>query len=252
VGVLWYRENLARVAAEGKLAQNLAAEAAAAEFQMPTAARPGPDAAALAGAATLDPSMGVVTDSDATSPGGASPDATGTALAAGAGAQGSTASRMGGARALPRAVVEPVPYGEVPLAGTRVDAVRAALARAVAEGFRGTVEIRTFAARYCLAGNPTEGYSMAPEDTPITKCDLLGNPREDAGNPGQRESLDFANFVGALRQSTANAVNVHVAAGDVSAVVVPYPPANERTLAGEWNRAAAANNRIELLLRPSG
>jgi hypothetical protein len=147
-------------------------------------------------------------------------------------------------------MTEPVPYGEAPLSGGRIEALRAALSRAVAQGFHGVVEIRTFGGRYCLSGNASDGYSLAPEDLPLAKCDLLGNPRDDGPDPGQRESLDFANFLGAFRQSTSNAVDVKVVNGDAGSLVMPYPSTAERTTAGEWNRAAAANNRIEVLLHP--
>ena len=50
-------------------------------------------------------------------------------------------------------MVEPVPYGESPLGGARIDAVQNILARLVAAGFRGTVEIRSIPGRFCLQGS---------------------------------------------------------------------------------------------------
>ena len=54
-------------------------------------------------------------------------------------------------------VVEPVPYGESPLGGARIDAVQNILARLVAAGFRGTVEIRSIPGRFCLQGTRRYG-----------------------------------------------------------------------------------------------
>jgi hypothetical protein len=37
--------------------------------------------------------------------------------------------------------------------------------------------------------------------------------------------------------------------GDPGAVVVQYPPLSNDLTAGEWNRAASANNRVEIRVR---
>ena len=78
-------------------------------------------------------------------------------------------------------------------------------------------------------------------------CDAVGNP--EAAEFAQREPLQFANLVGELRSSTRGAADVRVFAGDTMTLLVPYPDVTENLTAGEWNRAAGINNRIEIRLR---
>jgi hypothetical protein len=83
----------------------------------------------------------------------------------------------------------------------------------------------------------------------FARCSSLGNPREDALAPSQRESLGFANLAGEFKSSTHGALDVQFSPGDPSGTLVSYPPVSGALTAGEWNRAAASNNRIEIRLR---
>jgi hypothetical protein len=52
-----------------------------------------------------------------------------------------------------------------------------------------------------------------------------------------------------LHKRSAGALDVQVSAGAVDEVSVAYPAITDQLTAGEWNRAAAANNRIEMRWR---
>jgi hypothetical protein len=143
--------------------------------------------------------------------------------------------------------VDPVPFGESPLAGARTDHVQAALDRLLAGGFRGTVEIRSFFGRFCLQGNG-EAQTLAGPETSYAHCDQIGNPLDPAG-AAARESVAFANMLAAVRARGAGALEVQVSAGAADEVSVAYPAISEPLTAGEWNRAAAANNRVEVRWR---
>jgi CheY-like chemotaxis protein len=142
-----------------------------------------------------------------------------------------------------------VPYGEIPLANDRLTVVRDALARLAAGGFRGEVDVTTFPGRFCLIGNAAEGYSLAPDDTPVSRCDLIGNPAFDGTRPAQRESLAFANLVAESRRESGGAIEVRVAAGNADDTAIPYPAVANGLTAADWNRAGYANNRVELRAR---
>jgi CheY-like chemotaxis protein len=144
--------------------------------------------------------------------------------------------------------VIPVPYGAEPLAGTRLDLIRQQLYRLVRQKVTGVADIKTFAGRFCLIGSAAEGYSPAPDETVFSRCDLVGNPSEEALTVGQRTPLALANLIGEIRSATHGALDVQVSAGDAANVLVPYPPATTELAAGEWNRAAVANNRVEIRL----
>ena len=78
----------------------------------------------------------------------------------------------------------------------------------------GVVEIRTYAGRFCLMGNATDGYSVAPEELPYSRCDVVGNPAEEAPAATQRIPLGLANLIGEVRSSTHGALDVQVSVGD--------------------------------------
>jgi hypothetical protein len=142
--------------------------------------------------------------------------------------------------------VEPVPYGEPLLALGRVDALRDYLASLEQQAFRGTVRVSAYRGRFCLAGNATEGYTLAPPELPVAKCDLMGNPFDQALSPAQRQSLAFANLASSVRVRTSGAISVAVSddPGDAR-VLVPYPVGAQGVTAGQWNEIAMRNNRVE-------
>ena len=145
--------------------------------------------------------------------------------------------------------VVPVPYGADALGGARLDAVRQLVYRLARENASGVVDIKTFAGRFCLVGNSVDGFSLAPDETLFAKCDVVGNPADDALSPAQHSPLALANIAGDVRHSTHGALQVQSSAGDPASVAVQYPPLSNDLTAGEWNRAASANNRVEIRVR---
>jgi hypothetical protein len=143
-------------------------------------------------------------------------------------------------------LVIPVPYGVDALGGARLEAIGKLLYRLARQKVAGVVDIRTFAGRFCLVGNALDGYSLAPDETPFSKCDVVGNPSDDALSSTQRTPLALANLIGDIRSSTHGALQVQVAAGDAGSVLAPYSPVVSELTAGDWNRAASANNRVEI------
>jgi len=145
-------------------------------------------------------------------------------------------------------VIVPVPYGADALGGARLEGIRQLLYRLAHQKVTGIADIRIFAGRFCLVGNALDGYSPAPEETPFVKCDLVGNPSEDSLSPSQRTPLALANLIGDIRSTTHGALDAQVSVGDPANVLVPYPTPSAELTAGEWNRAASTNNRVEIHL----
>jgi CheY-like chemotaxis protein len=148
---------------------------------------------------------------------------------------------------------EPVPYGEAPLAGSRLDRLREFLSDLKADGFHGTVKVATYIGEFCLTGNGIEGYSVAAEDMPLKRCDLFGNPFADGLTTAQRQSLAFANLVSSVRQDSGAGVTVEVE-HEGRQPSVPYPVGDQlaKLTAGDWNKIAAQNNRVEFAALPTG
>jgi len=144
---------------------------------------------------------------------------------------------------------ELVPYGEVPLAGTRLERLRALISDLQAQEFEGKIRVAIYSGEFCLTGNGHEGYSLAADDLPFKRCDVVGNPFDEAMTDAQRQSLAFANLLSSLRTDAARFVVEVQHLGRKPAV--PYPDPNQDGLtAGDWNRAAAMNNRVEFVTEP--
>jgi CheY-like chemotaxis protein len=143
-------------------------------------------------------------------------------------------------------VVEPVPYGETPLAGARLERLRDLIEKLKAQSFRGKVKVVTYVGEFCLTGNGIEGYSVAADELPLKRCDLVGNPFEDGLGTSQRQSLAFANLLATVRQQAADGLTIEVShAGRRPATTYPEGDRLAKGTAGEWNRIAAQNNRVE-------
>ena len=142
-----------------------------------------------------------------------------------------------------------VPYGSEALGGARLEAVRQLVYRLVRDNASGVVDVKTFAGRFCLVGNSVDGFSLAPDETLFAKCDLVGNPLEDALSPAQHTPLALANLAGDVRHSTHGGLQVQSSVGDPAQLATPYPPISSDLTAGEWNRAAGVNNRVEIQTR---
>jgi CheY-like chemotaxis protein len=172
------------------------------------------------------------------------------ALAANANSQSGAAPGAGTASA-PGTRIEPVPYGEIAFDRGRLDTLRDMLTKLEAQGFHGTVKVTSSAGLFCLAGNATDGYAPAPPTLPVNRCDLVGNPLDDALSGQQRQSLAFANLVAAARQRTAGAITVALESTGTAHPSTAYPARTDAVTAGDWNKIAAANNRVEFSVEPS-
>ncbi|MFO1401741.1 MAG: response regulator [Steroidobacteraceae bacterium] len=145
-------------------------------------------------------------------------------------------------------LVEAVPFGEAALSGARVDHLQPLLDRLVAQGFRGSVQVTSYPGHYCL-GASGESPALAAEDTPAAKCEQIASP-PDSTAPVQHQSVAFANMVAAARRASGGALDVQLLAGGVEEVAQAYPAPSDTLTAGQWNRVAAANNRIEVRIVP--
>ena len=161
----------------------------------------------------------------------------------------SAAGGIGGSTEGPIAT-EYVPYGETPLAGSRLERLRALVVMLEAQQFKGRVRVESYVGDFCLGGNASDGFSPADVNLPATKCDLVGNPFDDSLSVAQRQSVDFANFAATLRRRTGGDIQIEVVNGGRSQPVA-YPEQDERTTAGSWNTVAAQNNRVEFHVLPA-
>ncbi|MEY4761603.1 MAG: hypothetical protein RLZZ200_1459 [Pseudomonadota bacterium] len=143
-------------------------------------------------------------------------------------------------------VMVTVPYGEQPLSGARIDRLQELLVQLAATGFKGTVEVHVFSGRFCLRGSAAEGYALAADATPASRCEFAAAP---AGDPA-RESPQFVAMVAEFRKLHGDVVTLSVTNGPTDSTVRPYPESGlAAATAAEWNAAAAQNSRVEVRWR---
>jgi CheY-like chemotaxis protein len=172
-------------------------------------------------------------------------DLTAALTAASAGTAGTAATGGGAGTSISGPRIEPVPYGEIPFDRSRLDVLRDLLTKLETQGFHGVVKITSLAGLFCLTGNATDGFTPAGASLPASKCDVVGNPFEESLSGQQRQSLAFANLIAGVRQRTAGAITVAIENAGSGRPISPYPARVDSLTAGEWNRAAALNNRVE-------
>jgi CheY-like chemotaxis protein len=145
-------------------------------------------------------------------------------------------------------IIQTVPYGAEPFSGPRLDTMRQLFDRLSAQGYSGNVDIRTYSGRFCLVGNATEGFSLAPDDLPYSKCDMVAGGRDDPAASTVRIPVVMADLMSTVRTGSHDMIRVQVAAGEGNNIAA-YPPVTDLLTAGEWNHAASANNRVEIRVR---
>jgi CheY-like chemotaxis protein len=142
-----------------------------------------------------------------------------------------------------------VPYGEAALAGARLTELAVLLAGLEARGFEGTVAVTSAVADFCLTGNPTEGYGLAPGEMPANRCDVVGNPFEESLKPGEREPAALGALIGGVRERTRGAIDVRFEHRGRTPVAGTDPPTPDAS-AAQWNAAAARRNYVEFAVAP--
>jgi CheY-like chemotaxis protein len=176
-------------------------------------------------------------------------DLTASLGAATSASQPSAAAESGSSSSSSR--VEPVPYGEIAFDRSRLEVLRDLLMKLEAQNFHGVVKITSSSGLFCLSGNTTDGYQPAPPTLPLSRCDLVGNPLDEALSGQQRQSLAFANLVAGVRQRTGGAITVALESAGTTHPNTPYPARTDSLTAGDWNKAAAANNRVDFSVEAS-
>ena len=139
-------------------------------------------------------------------------------------------------------------YDELPLSDTRVGLVRDLVVRLDQAGFKGTVRLDTHVAEFCL--ERSDGILRVPrDDAPAARCEVVSYSPEYAFNLSKRQSVGFARFLASpLPQGN---VRVEIVPHGKDRPLFAYPNIHAVQTAGEWNRIARRNQRVEATLLPS-
>ena len=94
---------------------------------------------------------------------------------------------------------------------------------------------------------PDGGLQLAAPEQPATSCEQVGWPEIEATTLGNRQSPAFANTVASAEAANPR-LHVETVSHGSSEPALDYPPPRYDMTAGEWNRIAGTNQRIEVRL----
>ncbi|MFO1375626.1 MAG: response regulator [Steroidobacteraceae bacterium] len=140
-----------------------------------------------------------------------------------------------------------VPYGENPLAPARIESLRALFTELGQRDFRGVVRIELHSGEFCLSEVAGGGYALADPAVPVSKCAQVGNPHVESLGANDRQPLAFANLIASVGSESHGRIQATLVDRGKQEPAVDYP-AGDSALAGDWNRAAVANNRVAIVV----
>ncbi len=144
------------------------------------------------------------------------------------------------------------PYEELPFNDARAELLRDLLGHLTAMGFRGRVRIESHLGEFCLVNDPGGDPVLAAPDTPIEACTLIGHPQDDSTFVADRQSVAFAEFLDTSPLLADSGITVELIAHDRARSLARLPIGGQTSRAGDWNRIAERNNRLEFSLIPDG
>jgi CheY-like chemotaxis protein len=125
------------------------------------------------------------------------------------------------------------------------------ISRLNALGFKGTVRLESHLGEFCLSGNEVDGFALAPADLPVRECERYGHPLQQLLQLGERQSIAFANFLATSPLVNNSDIRIDIVPLGYDRPHLKYPSRTTDLPAFEWNRIAAANNRIDVILAPA-
>ncbi len=138
-------------------------------------------------------------------------------------------------------------FDELPFDDARADQLRDLLERLVALGFRGRVRMESHLGEFCLVDD-AGSYQLAPPDLPVEACAMIGHPLDNSADVGDRQSVGFADFMRNSPLVTGSGIVVELVARDRAHSMRQTSFATDIARAGDWNRVAERNERVQFTL----
>jgi len=139
------------------------------------------------------------------------------------------------------------PPTALPFGDAQLEKLKGLMDRLNALKFRGTIRLESHVGDFCMSRTPDGAWALAADDLPATRCDRAGLPPEEARAESARQSVSFANYLVELIVG-GGPIKVDLQPLGNSEPLVPYPVATDAITAGDWNRIAQQNQRVEIRL----
>lgn len=134
-------------------------------------------------------------------------------------------------------------YGQALLDNDALLRMRTLLSRLDELGVAGTLQIRRHHGRFCLSGSDASGYAKAVDALPLGECSIPQGERPNGTDPKSLE-LILNNELAAQ----GSRLRVEVTDLGYEQPRQHYPQPSSVQTAGDWNRIAQLNNRLEIAI----
>ncbi|HIP53441.1 MAG TPA: response regulator [Chromatiales bacterium] len=141
------------------------------------------------------------------------------------------------------------PYDEQPFSEARIPWLSDLLSRLANMGFIGTVQLTSHLGRFCLQEGD-HGLTLANDDRPASECRFRPLNEPEAVTEGAFQTIGFSNYLATAPALADGKITVEINSAGISRPITPYPSVSTAVTAGEWNRIAERNQRIEIKLIP--
>jgi CheY-like chemotaxis protein len=133
--------------------------------------------------------------------------------------------------------------------GTRLEQLQTLLEHLRDMDYRGVVRLTSHLGEFCLVADRLGALIPAEPTTPVEACGTIGHPLDGSSFIGERLTPGFAEFI-ENRPQNADGIRIELIANDRFASTRRYPFPEEGATAGDWNRIAERNNRVEFEFLP--
>lgn len=117
-------------------------------------------------------------------------------------------------------------------------------------GFRGVITLRSHLGQFCLKARGN-GQPMLPrEASPVSACQVNELSGGEAEERGLAQSMAFSNAMASIEARFGSHIQVTLETAGIDEPLKTYPESPEGVSAGDWNKIAAVNQRIEFGFTP--
>lgn len=140
-------------------------------------------------------------------------------------------------------------YTDRPFEGRRLEVLQELVAAAELAEFKGVITLSSHIGQFCLR-EQGQGFIVPSATLAISACNKIGDTNELAIKRGLERSGSFRQFVAQVNTDRRSDISIEVNTLGDKEPLVAYPSEKNVRNAGDWNRIAAINNRVEITMRP--
>lgn len=117
-------------------------------------------------------------------------------------------------------------------------------------GFRGVITLRSHLGKFCVKSRGNGQATLPREATPASACEVSDVSASAAEERGLAQSMAFSNMISSIEARFGNHIQIALETAGTDEPLRPYPDALEGVSAGDWNKIASQNQRIEFSISP--